>query len=262
MFLTKVERRLCFHPLHHLCWLEGNANYDHTNLVPTHAWEWPCSWTDQNSESHAALVAAKNGGSFKVPLPILAPNDCPITKNWTSNRLPVESPSLHGNAPVGIILVQKKRHFNALSGTYIINESHVVIHCDGGIFAAKFFCGTGVIAGPEGFRSFSTLRDQEASGWWFGARCLGYLSDGLLLRGLNPDSRAGPKAHFVWTALAVKPAKHVQLLKQAGGHRWGKLLCCVKGFRGSKIDPVSRSGTGQWSPTSSLATTTSHCLAF
>ena len=108
MFLTKVERRLCFHPLHHLCWLEGNANYDHTNLVPTHAWEWPCSWTDQNSESHAALVAAKNGGSFKVPLPILAPNDCPITKNWTSNRLPVESPSLHGNAPVGIILVQKK----------------------------------------------------------------------------------------------------------------------------------------------------------
>lgn len=196
MFLTKVERRLCFHPLHHLCWLEGNANYDHTNLVPTHAWEWPCSWTDQNSESHAALVAAKNGGSFKVPLPILAPNDCPITKNWTSNRLPVESPSLHGNAPVGIILVQKKRHFNALSGTYIINESHVVIHCDGGIFAAKFFCGTGVIAGPEGFRSFSTLRDQEASGWWFGARCLGYLSDGLLLKGGPPDSRAGAPKHM------------------------------------------------------------------
>lgn len=71
------------------------------------------------------------------------------TENWTSNRLPVESPSVHGNAPVGIILVQKTRHFNALSGTYIINESHVVIHCDGRIFAAKFFCCTGVIAGPE-----------------------------------------------------------------------------------------------------------------
>ena len=130
MFLTKVERKLWFYPLHHLCWLEGNANYDHTNLILTHAWEWPCSWTDQNSESHAALVAAKNGGSFKVPLPILAPNDCPITKNWTSNRLPVESPSLNGNAPLGIILVQKKivtsMHFQApISSTSHILSSTV-----------------------------------------------------------------------------------------------------------------------------------------
>ena len=83
-------------------------------------------------------------------------------------------------------------------------------------------------------RSFSTLRDQEASGWWFGARCLGYLSDpsdplksrGLLLRGGPPDSRAGPKPHGT---PGCQTSKTRAAVEAGRGHLWGKTTVLCEG---------------------------------